>query len=316
METCFRCGRSSEEVRLFEGVYSNEIVVSCERCSLIEGIPIIKIPSTDQLRNSEKGVHVYQRMKRLAGFGAANNPEKSVSEELKELEEHPELEVPEEAPVKLVDNFHWIIQHERRLKGLTQRQLADNIGESEKAIQLIERNNLPENSLPVLKKLEQFFRIVLVRESPKEERRKPYELRAAGRAEINLSAPIGVPEKLVPPESVDFKTESSRRIRISDLRAMQNMIEKDFPTKSSLEIGKEQLDEFGKQKPKSKPVFFPSSKPRPQRSADGYKGPFGIKNEQGKTPTISELMERRKSKEIEEEGKITGDGIEIIEEDK
>ena len=64
MDVCFKCGKSEDEIKLFDGIDVNQNVKTCERCSLIEAIPIVKIPSTNQLKNSEKTGHVYKRLRK------------------------------------------------------------------------------------------------------------------------------------------------------------------------------------------------------------------------------------------------------------
>ena len=43
-ERCARCDVNGEEVRLFDAVYDGRMGQICERCSIIENIPIIKKP--------------------------------------------------------------------------------------------------------------------------------------------------------------------------------------------------------------------------------------------------------------------------------
>ena len=196
MEICVKCNRSDEEVRLFDGVSINESIKICERCALLDGVPIIKIPSTNQLKSSEKSDHVYKRLRKISGI-EEESQSRSLFEELKEIDDNPNIEKPEEKPLQLVDNFSWIIQRERRKKGFTPKQLASTIGESEMALKLIERNNLPENVMPVVRKLEQFFMIKLVKEpvvKPKIEERlatRNVEVEAVSK-EVKKSAPIQI----------------------------------------------------------------------------------------------------------------------------
>ena len=69
MENCVRCNIGGEEVRLFDAIYEGRMAKICERCSIIENVPIIKKPNVSQLKESEIGrVGVYDRMKRLSGF--------------------------------------------------------------------------------------------------------------------------------------------------------------------------------------------------------------------------------------------------------
>jgi len=163
METCIRCGVNGEIVRLFDAIYNGRMEKICERCSIIENIPIIKKPDSFQLKQAERD-SVYRRMKRLAGLPEEKKEDSFfIEDRLRELEKKPELELPEKNKLNLIEYFHWEIMKNRRRKGLSQGQLAENLGESEAAIQMIEKGKLPENAESLIKKLEQFFQIKLRR---------------------------------------------------------------------------------------------------------------------------------------------------------
>ena len=68
MESCIRCERESEEVKLVDAIYNREMVKICEECAISENMPIIRKPSTNQLKESEKPYSVGERMKRMAGI--------------------------------------------------------------------------------------------------------------------------------------------------------------------------------------------------------------------------------------------------------
>jgi len=51
---CFRCERTGDSVRLFDAISDNKPVVICGMCAQIENIPIIKRPSTEQLKSAER----------------------------------------------------------------------------------------------------------------------------------------------------------------------------------------------------------------------------------------------------------------------
>jgi len=175
-ESCFRCERSRKEVKLLDAIYQNDMVKICERCALTEPVPIIKKPTTSQLRESEKRYTVYQRLKVLSGQKKEEKPTKSILDELRKLDEDPNLEKPEpEKESDLVDNFHWEITRNRRNKGLSQRQLAWALGESETAIKMLEKGELPEEPEKLIRKLEQFLQIKLrerTEQELEEEKRK------------------------------------------------------------------------------------------------------------------------------------------------
>lgn len=170
MENCARCGVSGNEVRLFDAIYDGFMENICERCAIIENIPVIKKPDTDQLKNAEQ-VTVYKRMKEMSGIPSPDKKESFfVEDKLKQLDEHPELELPERDKLNLIQHFHWEIMKNRRRKGLSQKQLAENLGESETAIAMLEKAKYPENAEVLIKKLEQFLMIRL-RKLTDEERR-------------------------------------------------------------------------------------------------------------------------------------------------
>tara|TARA_Y100000034_G_scaffold18330_1_gene20261 strand:+ start:9937 stop:10950 length:1014 start_codon:yes stop_codon:yes gene_type:complete len=170
VEKCVRCDASGEEVRLYDGVYDGRMSSICERCSIIENIPIIKKPNPVQLKESEQGAGVFSRMKRLSGMEDEKSGEIYFREDkLKELESKPELEVPEQEKLNLIEHFHWEVMKNRRRKGLSQKQLAESLGESEVAMQMIEKGELPENAEVLIRKLEQFFQVKLKKITETEE---------------------------------------------------------------------------------------------------------------------------------------------------
>ena len=77
--------------------------------------------------------------------------------------QNPELEKPRKIQLDLVEHFHWEIMKNRRRRGFSHKQLADALGESEVALQMIEKAKLPENAEILIKKLEQFFQFRLLK---------------------------------------------------------------------------------------------------------------------------------------------------------
>ena len=162
VEKCIRCDARGDEVRLYDAIYQGRMSSICERCSIIENVPTIKKPDASQLKDSEKGVGVYSRMKRLAGIKDKKEEENYFREDkLKALEKMPELELPKREKLRLIEHFHWEVMKNRRRKGLTQKKLAEVLGESEIVIQMIEKGKLPENAESLIRKLEQFLQIRL-----------------------------------------------------------------------------------------------------------------------------------------------------------
>jgi len=276
MEKCMRCARTSEEVRIFDGIYVAEPVKICEKCSLMAGIPIIKRPNLDQLKASEKPTGVRERLLLMNKLKIPEKKEIGVFEELNKLEVMPELEKPENIKFKFVDNFHWEIQTSRRRKGLSLFQLAEKLGESEAAIKLLEKGIVPENGIELIKKIEQFFGLKLVKKSAEQvilEETKPSiksinvpfkgeiyrtRMRTEEGDEMVKKAILSErnPEILkheevngVPLKALDFSVAKKVNPSVADLKIMQQRIEKDFDYthKTREQTGQEQTSEFGKE---------------------------------------------------------------------
>ena len=64
MERCERCRAYEDEVQLYDAIYEGQVAFLCERCSIIENIPILNKPTEERVRESEKLSGVYERMKK------------------------------------------------------------------------------------------------------------------------------------------------------------------------------------------------------------------------------------------------------------
>lgn len=161
MKNCYICNVTEEKVRIFDAVYELRIINLCERCSIIENIPIIKKPNTEQLKESET-TRVSERMRALGRIKEAKKNDMFFKgDKLRELDKNPDLEKPEKENLNLSDHFHWEIMKNRRRRGWSQKQLANFIGESEKAIKMIEDKELPDNAKRIITKIEQLLQINL-----------------------------------------------------------------------------------------------------------------------------------------------------------
>jgi ribosome-binding protein aMBF1 (putative translation factor) len=302
MEKCSRCFRNSEEVKLFDGIYVNDVVKICEKCSLISGMPIIKRPSSDQLKKSEKPYGVRNRLERMAHLQAHEKQEKSSFDSIKELETKPELEKPEDLVFKLVDNFHWIMQTERRRKGLTPKQLADSVNESESAIKLLEKGVVPNKSLNLIRTLEQFLKVRLIKRDfldsiseKKAEENKVSNFILQKKNEIiqkEITQVNPAKSKPVPNFSPgQYRARTSGDLDIRNLQRQTDKIEHDFSfsVKSREQVGEEQTDRFGKE------------------DTDYLKRKIAKENKSS-TPSIYELMKKKEARDKE----ISGKDIEIF----
>lgn len=204
---CSVCGISGKMRSVFEVISPKGVILACDKCAYEEGFPILKKPGIFFEEPEKKGT-VYERMARLSGV-KPREPEKP---ELKKQEESLRKIVDRnyEEKIKkqdlilksrpdLTDNFHWIIMRVRRIKGLTQKQLAEMIGESEASIKMAEQGVVPEG-YSLIDKLERFLRVRLIKE------RKTYP-----QAE----------EKPSPAKTLSLDKETLNSLTIADLHRMK-----------------------------------------------------------------------------------------------
>jgi len=239
MGICERCGVSDQEVRLFDAIYNGMIGSLCERCSIIENVPIIKKPDSIQLKESEKGPGVYDRMKRLSGIKEERKDQTFfVEDKLEELDSHPELELPEKNKLNLIDHFHWVIMKNRRRKGLSPQQLAENIGESTVAVSMIEKAQLPENVEIIIKKLEQFFQVKL---------RKVSEIEKIMRQKKEKTGPVLLDEKgmeieIIPEEEVKIFEEKESEEEVEEIGKEESAVNDMQDKNREIEAGKSEAE--------------------------------------------------------------------------
>ncbi len=236
MERCIRCEISEDKAQLFDVIYEGRASLICERCSIIENISIINMPSKDMLKEAEKGGSVYNRLRRIGGYEDIKKDNSFLKEQrLKDLEMNPALEHPKK-DIPLVDYFHWEIMKYRRRKGLTQKKLAEYIEEPESAIQMLEKAIIPENPERIIRKLEQFLQIKLIKVKEidfllKKEQEKPILLDEYGNP-IDF-IPESETELEIKPIEIDFEREDfdfseldTKKINIKDLREIhKNKVE-------------------------------------------------------------------------------------------
>jgi len=170
---CSICGKSEEKVRLLNAISSKGIVKVCENCAKAEGMPLLKRPTTFQLKESEKKPMVYETLSAGKGQGDRYNKESEKENEKEKLEttlkeiadRNYGKTVSEEKKPRpdLVDHFYWILMRARRSKKLTQEQLAKEISESTAAIKMAEKGILPEDDYRLVNKLESFLGIKIVK---------------------------------------------------------------------------------------------------------------------------------------------------------
>lgn len=242
MNECQKCGISGERIRLYEVISDEGIIFMCEDCALKDDLPIIRKPTTFQLKAVERTQTVHERLSRASGVTHSSGTR---FETLKEPTELKKQEIglksiiekkfqgkyaKNESPrVDLVENFHWVITQARRRKKASVEQLAREIGESEIAVKMAEEGILPEDDYRLVNKLENALGIRL--------RNIPIEKE---KSKISFE-PI---EKKTPARMLDFKPEVVKNLTIDDLRRMKKAKDEALKTKNKPESA-EIEDGFG-----------------------------------------------------------------------
>jgi transcriptional regulator with XRE-family HTH domain len=171
MEKCFKCGASSENTIIYDAISSDGLVRICANCNIKENLPILKKAGAMPV---EKRQTVYERMTRMSGFNPKERELREEEEERKKQNEEVKqvmdrnfrdemmtsnLKKETTGESNLVRNFHWEMMKARRAKHMTQRQLAEALGESELAIRMAERGMLPRERERPVRKIENYLHI-------------------------------------------------------------------------------------------------------------------------------------------------------------
>ena len=165
---CSICGISDKMRNVSDALSSKGIIQVCDRCAKEEGLISLKKPRIIEENSRET---MYERMARISGVVPKEQPERSLLSQEKSLREIVDKNYEKKMAAQpvltqrpdLVDNFHWIIMRVRRVKGLTQGQLAERISEPEAAIKMAEQGVVPEG-YALIDKLERFLKVRLIKE--------------------------------------------------------------------------------------------------------------------------------------------------------
>ncbi|MBM3233709.1 hypothetical protein FJZ19_01305 [Candidatus Pacearchaeota archaeon] len=223
MEICSRCLRSEKEVKLLDAVSGNDIIKICEECSFLENIPIIRKPTSFQLKAAEKPYTVYERLARMSGVKREKNQQRQQFHEAKPSLTLDNIRKPKDysqilqgkfdearkanIPIDLIDNFNWHIKMARRNSKISLIQLAMKIGEDESVLRRIEDGFVPDDASRIIGKIEQFFGLRLKKSSIEAEK-------------------TSIEKARQPARILSFKPESMKNLTISDLRIMKQEKEK------------------------------------------------------------------------------------------
>lgn len=268
MAECFRCGVSDEREKLFDAISGKGVVKICKNCAKDEGLPLVQ---PVELNKPEKTRSVYERLSDMAKL----DPEKHRSMLLEKARQESMRRSKDDRTRRqettlrgvidsnfqkskpqprtdLVVNFHWMIMRARRAKKLTQKQLAENIGEPESLIISAENGIILNNSDSLIRKLENYFGIKIRKTE------SPY----ASESHVGVARPVGAGGDPSIKERFEkegkFDKETTENLTISDLQEMDKKTESE---------GKKGLFSFFRRNRKKSPEET-TSKPEEEISSE------------------------------------------------
>jgi ribosome-binding protein aMBF1 (putative translation factor) len=141
--------RTLKEEDFVEAIKEGEIVKVPESIALEEDLFILRklIKPVKEVVENKKSENVYRSTGIL-------NEWKSAKVKIKK----------NNVTSDLVNNFHWFISRNRRLKNLTRKELADRIGASEEDMKMIEMGGLPSDDFILINRIEEILDINLRKE--------------------------------------------------------------------------------------------------------------------------------------------------------
>jgi len=220
MSSCFKCGVDESRAILFDAISPKGIVKICRKCSVIEGLPIIR-KNTEEDEEKKKVAENFARNQTMERGRLGRPLPRSDDLALRNLvDSNFKKNLKEDLELKktMVDNFHWALLRARRGKKMTQEQLAVALREPIIAIQTLERGFVPEKSRELIIKLENYFFIKL---------RKTDEIK--------------IDKKLI-----DFRTPGN--LKISDVKEIRREVtaEKETESEELYELSREEMEELKK----------------------------------------------------------------------
>lgn len=213
MAECFSCGISDQNAVLYDVITKEGIVKLCNKCARQEDSPVIRKPTDFQLKEVERKPSVYERLSKVAGLDPNRRRDEKSINLLKEetslkaiVDKNYQEKIGQGAKPRpdLVDNFHWVIMRARRSKHITQKQMAEAIGEAEMAIKKAEEGFLPENNY-LLNKIQNYLKINLFKDRDNSFQEK---------------SPATNPE-----QSVNFDRKNQDVLTIADLKGIKETTE-------------------------------------------------------------------------------------------
>ncbi|MCF7910476.1 hypothetical protein K9L16_02280 [Candidatus Pacearchaeota archaeon] len=168
MKECAKCGISETQTLLFDAISREGIKKMCNKCIKEENLPIMRRPNNFQVQEKEPEKQtVYQRLSKIAKLRSDYSPTVETSKPNNELLKIAEKNFKENLEIEenydgLVEHYHWKMMRARRLKKITQKELAEKIKEPEEAIKIIELGKLPKGYFRIISKIEREIGVSLM----------------------------------------------------------------------------------------------------------------------------------------------------------
>jgi ribosome-binding protein aMBF1 (putative translation factor) len=171
MDKCYLCGIEDGKTLLYEGIHKKfGIVKVCRKCYHRDKIPLIqkKDLNIDEIDRQES---VRERLSRMAHVNVFKKETRKIEPTQEDIhlqnliEKNVRKEI-EEGPKTfddLVNHFNWVIMRKRRSMKLTRTAFADAIKEQPIVIEALEEGNLPKNYVPLIKKVENYLGVKLLK---------------------------------------------------------------------------------------------------------------------------------------------------------
>ncbi|MBP7708600.1 helix-turn-helix domain-containing protein [Candidatus Pacearchaeota archaeon] len=161
MVQCAVCGKSGADTLLFEGIYQGSVRPICRFCSVNEKIMLIKKPTEEQLRESEKRQSVRQLMDKLS------SPQSKImsKDSMIAHKNLAKLNFPamKQEHLDLVQNYDWVLKQARRHRKLSTAQVAQLAGIDKKQLESLEAGQVYEGFEKVVEKVEKVLDVKIIK---------------------------------------------------------------------------------------------------------------------------------------------------------
>ncbi len=167
MVNCAICGKGSEEVLLFNGIFEGKLIKICRNCSNTSDAVIVNKPSEEQLQELDRKRSVKEVMQDLS------SPRKKIvaKDNIIAHKDLARLRFPnsKQESQDLVANYDWVLKQARRHRKLSTAQVAEATKVDKAKIEELEAGQVTPGFEKVAVALEDFYdvKVLINRESPR-----------------------------------------------------------------------------------------------------------------------------------------------------